>query len=180
MQMHRRTGLGGWISPEGRYWPCPDLLHNQIAERIVRRLSLPSTSRFGAQLTLEGPAGSTSWTTGVSFPTTTITSTRNRNSTRSSTWGAPVLRCKHRSWLPSRRSAGSRRRQGRHVEQLPGLDDGAVGATARQPSGTRGRTTIADGATVAQHLGVGPDEEGRDRRTQRAPRGAYRVGPALM
>jgi hypothetical protein len=53
MQMHRRTGLGGWISPQGRYWPCPDLLHNQIAERIVRRLSLPSTSRFGAQLTLE-------------------------------------------------------------------------------------------------------------------------------
>jgi hypothetical protein len=53
MQLHHRTGLGGWISPEGRYWPCPDLLHTRIAERIVRRLSLPPTSRYGAQLTLE-------------------------------------------------------------------------------------------------------------------------------
>jgi hypothetical protein len=31
---------GGWLSPEGRYWPCPDYEHQKAAEAIVRDVGL--------------------------------------------------------------------------------------------------------------------------------------------
>jgi hypothetical protein len=33
---------GGWLSPEGRYWPCPDCEHQQAADAIVRNVGLPT------------------------------------------------------------------------------------------------------------------------------------------
>lgn len=33
---------GGWLSPEGRYWPCPDCEHQRAAEAIVRDVGLPT------------------------------------------------------------------------------------------------------------------------------------------
>jgi hypothetical protein len=33
---------GGWLSPEGRYWPCPDCEHQTAAEAIVRDAGLPT------------------------------------------------------------------------------------------------------------------------------------------
>jgi sugar lactone lactonase YvrE len=38
-----RSAHGGWISPEGRFWPCRDLFHSLLASRIVRELQLPNT-----------------------------------------------------------------------------------------------------------------------------------------
>jgi hypothetical protein len=43
---------GGWLSPDGRLWPCPDLCHNEEAERIVNILGLVP-GRFGAEYHLE-------------------------------------------------------------------------------------------------------------------------------
>ena len=36
------SATGGWPSPDGRYWPCPDCEHQEAAEAIVRRMGLPT------------------------------------------------------------------------------------------------------------------------------------------
>jgi hypothetical protein len=36
------SATGGWLSPEGRYWPCPDCEHQKAAEAIVRDAGLPT------------------------------------------------------------------------------------------------------------------------------------------
>jgi hypothetical protein len=33
---------GGWLSPDGRYWPCSDQEHQETAEAIIRELKLHS------------------------------------------------------------------------------------------------------------------------------------------
>jgi hypothetical protein len=43
---------GGWLSPDGQLWPCPDLCHNEEADRIVTLLGL-AQGRFGAEYHLE-------------------------------------------------------------------------------------------------------------------------------
>jgi hypothetical protein len=32
--------IGGWLSPDGRFWPCSDLEHQSAAERIVHEVGL--------------------------------------------------------------------------------------------------------------------------------------------
>ena len=43
---------GGWLSPEGRYFRCPDFQHLAIAERIAAQLRIP-VGAGGAGATLE-------------------------------------------------------------------------------------------------------------------------------
>jgi hypothetical protein len=35
-----RDGGGGWLGPNGEWWPCPDVHHQQTAEKIVVELHL--------------------------------------------------------------------------------------------------------------------------------------------
>ena len=152
MELHRRTGLGGWISPEGRYWPCPDLLHHQIAERIVRRLSLPSTSRYGAQFILERAGWLHVMDDGrvLSYEDDDVYTQAQLDALFDLGTTRPAMRYEIMAALEEQRQRSMQAR--RPAEQLQDLDDGAAGAAARQPGRARDRVAIADVATAAWQL----------------------------
>lgn len=45
--------IGGWLSPEGGYWPCSDWQHTQVAARIIAELMIPR-GRHGTALENHG------------------------------------------------------------------------------------------------------------------------------
>jgi hypothetical protein len=45
--------LGGWVSPDGLVWHCPDTEHVRTADRIIAELRIPPDEIGGAQWALE-------------------------------------------------------------------------------------------------------------------------------
>jgi hypothetical protein len=58
---------GGWLSPAGAWWPCPDWMHLDLAQRLVEELRLPVGEQDPADY-LHGTGWLRCWDNGTTWP----------------------------------------------------------------------------------------------------------------